>query len=105
MANSGWELDTTGYMPSEAGWGPLRFANWSVQATVVGTGAVTCDLSVQVSNDGVGWVEIQAIALSDTDLATNIYTVQSAYKLLRVEVEAITGTDATVSVSVDERMS
>lgn len=96
-----WTHDAAGFAPNEDGY-RLSLVNWSVQATVVGTGAVTADLSVQVSNDLVGWVEIQAIALSDSDLATNIYTVQSAYRHVRVEVEAITGTGAEVTVSIHE---
>lgn len=95
-SNSGFTLDAAGFTPSYS----PRWANWSVQASLAGDGAVTADLSVQASNDNVGWVEITTFTLSDTDFATNIATVQSAYKLVKVEVEAITGTDAEVTLTI-----
>jgi hypothetical protein len=100
-SDNGFTLDAAGFTPEFA----PRLANWSVQATLEGTGAVTAALSVQVSNDGVGFVEIAGIDLSDTDLATNIITVQGAYRLVKVEVEAITGTDAECAISIHELKS
>lgn len=101
MADSGFVHTAAGFTPAYK----LHLANWSVQATVVGTGAVTCDLSVQVSNDDVGYVEITTFTLTDTDLATNIATIQAAYKYVQVEVEAITGTGATVTISINQMVS
>lgn len=101
MANTDWTFDAAGFTPSYE----PRYANWSVQATVVGTGAVTADISVQVSNDDVGYVEITTFTLTDTDLATNIATVQSAYKYVRAEVEAITGTGAVCTITIHNKVS
>lgn len=98
MSGSGFNLTATGFTPAY----PLRVANWSVQATVTGTGAVTCDLSVQVSNDDVAYQEITTFALTGTDAATDVATVQGAYKYVKVEVEAITGTGAEVAVSIHQ---
>ncbi len=102
MADSGWTTTTTGYAPSEAGYKISR-ANFAVQATLSGTGAVSATNSVQVSNDGEGWVEIADLDLSDTDVATDIITVQGGYKLVRIQVEAISGTGASCAFTVDQR--
>jgi hypothetical protein len=74
-------------------------SEWSVQATVTGTGAVTATVSVQVSNDASGWIEIEEIALSDTTLATDAITVTAAWKYVRCVCSAITGTGARLIVT------
>lgn len=98
MANTAWTFDSAGLTPAY----PLRATNWTVQTTVAGTGAVTCDVSVQASNDGVAFVELDTFSLSGTTSASDLASVQGGYKYARVEVEAITGTGAVATVSIHQ---
>lgn len=98
MANTAWTFDSAGLTPAY----PLRLVNWSVQVTVAGTGAVTCDVSVQASNDNVEFVELTTFSLSGTGAASDLAAIQGAYKYAKVEIEAITGTGAVASVSIHQ---
>lgn len=73
------------------------------QATVVGTGAVTATVTIEVSNDGVYTVETVAgtITLSGTTSNSDGFVMQNApWKYVRANVTAISGTGATVTVTM-----
>jgi hypothetical protein len=73
--------------------------DWSYQATVAGTGAVSAGVSIDVSNDGVGWVELGTLAPSGTDLATDTLTTATPWVYHRARVTAISGTGAVCTIS------
>ena len=73
--------------------------NWSVQASVVGTGAVAASVEIQVSNDGVGWLGIGTITLSGTDNASDGFAVAAPWQQVRAKLDSISGTNAKVYVS------
>lgn len=73
------------------------------QATVVGTGAVTASVDIEVSNDGTYWVDTVAgtISLSGTTSHSDGFTTTEApWKYVRANVTAISGTGATVNVTM-----
>jgi hypothetical protein len=77
--------------------------NASFQATVVGTGAVTATVDIEVSNDGVYVVDTVAgtITLSGTTSHSDGFITQnSPWKYVRANVTAVSGTDATVNVTM-----
>jgi hypothetical protein len=70
------------------------------QATVVGTGAVSATVAIEVSNDALFVVSTVAgtITLSGTTSSSDGFTTQHApWKFVRANVTAISGTGATVT--------
>lgn len=72
----------------------------SFQATVVGTGAVTATVVIDVSNDGVYWCStvMGTISLSGTTSSSDGFVSDAPWKYVRARVTAISGTGATVQV-------
>lgn len=72
------------------------------QATVVGTGAVTATVVIDCSNDGVYWctTPLGTISLSGTTSNADGFTTQAPWKYVRARVTAISGTGATVYVTM-----
>lgn len=80
-----------------------KVSQWSYfQATVVGTGAVTATIAIEGSNDGVVWssTDLATITLSGTTSHTDGATVISPVKYVRSNITNITGTNATVTVTM-----
>lgn len=77
------------------------FAN-SVHVYLTGTGALTATALVQVSNidDATAnqWITASTLSLSGTTHANDGATLSSAWKWVRVNITAVTGTGATLSV-------
>jgi len=76
--------------------------NSAIQATVVGTGALTATVTIQCSNDGVYPVatSLGVITLSGTTSASDGFITQNApWKWVRAVVSSLTGTGATVTVT------
>ena len=71
-------------------------------ATVTGTGAVTATIAIEGSNDGVVWcsTDLATITLSATTTHTDGGTVISPCKWVRSNITNITGTGATVEVTM-----
>ena len=69
-------------------------------ATVSGTGAVSATINIEMSNDGVNALETAAgtITLTGTTSSTDGFTTDAAWKYVRANVTAISGTGATVQV-------
>jgi len=72
------------------------------QATVVGTGAVTATVTIEYSNDGTYVCSTVGgtITLSGTTSSTDGFTSDSPWKFVRANVTAISGTGATVTVTM-----
>ncbi len=75
---------------------PIRVL--SAQANVVGTGAVTATVNLQASLDGVYFTTIKVFTLSGTTSATDVALLDATFQIYRVNVSAISGTSATVTV-------
>lgn len=79
-----------------------RPAGETVQATVVGTGAVSAAVAIEVSNDGVGWITLGTISASGTGTATDGFAWATRWSRMRANCSAVTGEDAVVSVTVGD---
>lgn len=69
----------------------------TVQAKVVGTGAVTADVAVQVSNNGTDFHTLSTIALTATTSDVDGYAITAPWGYVRLDVTNVTGTGATVT--------
>lgn len=73
----------------------------SVQATVTGTGAVTATVKIDVSNDGIAWIQDMAIiSLSGSNAATDGFAFVVNWTYFRARLTAISGTGAAVTVTL-----
>lgn len=72
----------------------------SIQATVVGDGAVSATVVIDASNDGEYWcaTPMATVTLSGTDSNSDGFTTVAPWKFIRARVTAISGTDAAVTV-------
>lgn len=71
--------------------------NRTFQASVVGTGAVSATVLIQVSNDATNWITLATITLSGTTSATDGVAMSAAWGFARGNVTAISGTGAAVT--------
>ncbi|MCB0072850.1 MAG: hypothetical protein KDE20_15370 [Caldilineaceae bacterium] len=73
----------------------------AIQATVVGTGAVTATIVIEASNDGTYALAtvIGTITLSGTTSDSDGFTTDAPWKFIRARITAISGTSATVNVT------
>lgn len=72
-------------------------------AKVVGTGAVTATVIIQVSNDGTTWIDATVsphIDLSGTTSDADGFTMLAKWAYIRVNLSAISGTGAAVTVTM-----
>ena len=71
----------------------------TLQATVVGTGAVAATVVFDCSNDGTNWCStaLGTVTLSGTTSASDGFTTDAPWKYVRARVTAISGTGATVT--------
>ena len=71
------------------------------QATVLGTGAVSATVIIEVSNDAVNTIgtALGQIVLSGTTSASDGFSSSAPWKFVRARISAISGTGATVSVN------
>lgn len=72
------------------------------QANVAGSGAVSATVLIEGSNDGTLWSKtaLATITLSATTSDTDGAFVTSTYKFVRARISAISGTGATVKVTM-----
>jgi hypothetical protein len=68
------------------------------QATVIGTGAVTATVLIEVSIDGYNWLTLGTIALSGTTTHTDGFVAVGGWPNVRAQVSAVSGTGAAVTV-------
>lgn len=84
-----------------AGAGVAKLAPKSTfQATVVGTGAVTATVTIEVSNNNKIWCStvLGTITLSGTTTSSDGFTTDAPWGYVRANVTAISGTGAAVTV-------
>lgn len=86
-AGSSFEVDRKIKEPSKA----------TYQVTVVGTGAVTATVKIEVSNDDSNWLTLATITLSGTTSATDGFASDAPWAYRRANVTAISGTGAAVT--------
>jgi hypothetical protein len=86
--------------PTTSEWFPLGGENSSVQATVVGTGAVTASVTMEYSNDKISALAGFTISLSGTTSASDGDLAQPKWAWVRANLTAVTGTGAAVTVTV-----
>ncbi len=70
------------------------------QATVVGTGSVSATVIIEASNDQVGWIALETMALSGTGVASDGFSLDAAWGFVRARCTAVTGTGARVLATV-----
>ena len=81
-------------------WVRRRDVASSFQAVLTGTGAVTAEIDIEASNDGVNALETAhgTITLVGTDSSSDGFETTSNWLYVRANVTALTGTGATVKV-------
>lgn len=72
----------------------------SFQATVKGTGPVSATVVIEASNDAIGFLPLGTITLSGTTVASDGFVITSQWGMVRANVTSITGTGATVYVTM-----
>ena len=74
----------------------------SFHATVIGTGTVTAVIDIEYSNDGTYALETKGgtITLSGSTYSSDGLTSDSPWKYVRANVTSISGTNATVQVTM-----
>lgn len=77
---------------------PVNCGKRTFQANVVGTGAVTATVVIEVSNDGTNVVTLGTIGLSGTTTAVDGFASDASWAFVRARISAISGTGATVNV-------
>ena len=75
------------------------------QATIKGTGAVSCTVTVQGTNEPPKsatslWFDINAFSLTGTTNDNQIHESTESWNAVRVVTASMTGTNATVNVTV-----
>lgn len=79
---------------------PAGKSKRSYQGVVRGTGALTATILIEASNDESNAVAIGTITLSGNDLVTDGGLSDGEWAYVRARVSAITGTGATVNVTM-----
>jgi len=73
----------------------------SIQASITGTGVLSSTVLIQISNDNIGWVTMATLGLSDTT-PSEAFINNLPFSYIRASVSSISGTNATVSVTMKE---
>lgn len=94
-------ITATGAQPSVSMFG-YSVDDWSCQVTVIGTGAVTAVGSIDVSNDGLAWINDSnsQFNLSGTGSATMGFVSDKPWKFVRLNLTSISGTGAAVTATL-----
>lgn len=79
----------------------LRATPRTFQASIAGTGAITAEVFLQVSNDGTNFATMITFTLSGTGSDSAFAAVPAAkWPYMRAYVNSISGTGAAVTVTV-----
>lgn len=87
---------TTGTSEIFQPWGTRR----TIEVTVSGTGAVSTTVVVQISNDETNWITLTTLAVSGTTTATDGAAMDAAWRYMRLNMTALSGTGAAVTAIV-----
>lgn len=71
------------------------------QAVVAGSGAVSATIVIDGSNDRDNWIVVGTISLSGTTSATDGFASTAKWKYIRSRITAISGTNASVTVTME----
>lgn len=77
-------------------WGTRR----TVEITVAGTGAVSTTVQVQISNDESNWINLTTLTVAGTTTATDGAAMDAAWRYMRLNITALSGTGAAVTAIV-----
>lgn len=80
--------------------GPEGITARTFVANVSGTGAVSATVIVQVSNNGLHFITLATITLSGTSSDADGFVADEAWQYVRGKVTAISGTGATVTLTM-----
>ncbi|MGB4101350.1 MAG: hypothetical protein WBK91_05540 [Alphaproteobacteria bacterium] len=72
----------------------------SIQANVVGTGAVSATVPIYVSHDNANWLLLGTITLSGTAAASDGFVAAGRWAYMRADISAMSGVGAAVTVIV-----
>lgn len=104
QVRSGWVRDLlkNATTVSSGNWQFKDAPKAAYQATVSGTGTVTATITLEVSNDATFAVAtlLGTITLTGTTSSSDGFTTDAPWKYVRAAVTAITGTGATVNVTM-----
>lgn len=70
------------------------------QATLLGTGTVSAGVTIEATNDSIGWVQIGVITLTGTALASDGFAMEASWDTVRARLTSITGTQAACTVTM-----
>lgn len=87
---------TTGASEVFQPWGTRR----TIEVTVSGTGAVSTTVVVQISNDETNWITLNTLTVSGTTTATDGAAMDAAWRYMRLNMTALSGTGAAVTAIV-----
>lgn len=95
------ELMTNETTTATGDWLPLGPVPCTIQAAVVGTGAVTASVVIEVSNNGVDAESDtdSTLALSGTTRDSAGTVLSAPWAMIRARVASISGTGAAVTVT------
>ena len=85
-----------------AAFGPFDSPSMTFQAVgTVSTSIGAATVKIQVSNDGTNWIDLGTITLTlATSASSDGLSAFAAWAYVRANVTAISGTDATVTVTM-----
>lgn len=72
------------------------------QATIIGTGAISCTVTIQASLDATNWLTLGTIALSGTTSATDGFSSIASWSSYRAVVTAATGIISSIRVNMSQ---
>lgn len=80
--------------------GPANEGWKSFHAVLTGSGAISCTAKIQVSNDNTNFIDLATITLSGTTAVSDGFSGEAPWAYYRVDVTAISGTAASLTVTV-----
>jgi hypothetical protein len=80
---------------------PFNRGGKGIQYSVAGTGAVTATFAMDISQDGINWVErFPLLSLSGTNSASDAMQLPEDWDYVRFRLLTITGTSASAGAGV-----
>lgn len=77
-------------------------AGGAFQATIMGTGVVSCTVTIQCSLDATNWIDLATISLSGTNIDTDGFSSVGQWPNYRAITSAVTGTVTSITVNMSE---
>lgn len=74
--------------------------NLTVIGSVDGTGSLSGTVMLEVSHDGAHWKALSTLTLNGETTASDIFSSMMVWPLYRANLTELTGTAATVNVSI-----